>query len=62
MYEAKVLYMVTTYSCWIDRKQDRKGMDIKKARELLKNEAGRQFDPVLTEQFLCYLEKEEPIE
>lgn len=62
LYEAKVLYMVTTYSCWIDRKQDREGMDIKKARELLKNEAGRQFDPVLTEQFLCYLEKEEPIE
>lgn len=60
LYEARILYMVTVYSDRIVKKQD--GMEAQKAREYLKNQAGKQFDPVLTKQFLCYLEKEEPVE
>ena len=62
LYEARILYMVTTYSYWISRKPDRPGMDVGEARKRLMLQAGKQFDPVLAEKFSQYLEKQEPLE
>lgn len=62
LYEARILYIVTVYSYWISRKPDRPGMDVEEARRCLKLQAGKQFDPVLTEKFSQYLEKQEPME
>lgn len=62
LYEARVLYMVTTYSRWIFGAPDGDGKEVKEARACLKEQAGKLFDPFLAEQFLEYLEKCEPTE
>ncbi|MCI9540611.1 MAG: diguanylate cyclase [Lachnospiraceae bacterium] len=62
LYEARFLYLVTAYSYWVYPKTNHVSLEPKIARERLKEQAGKQFDPVLTEQFLEYLEKQEPVE
>jgi len=62
LYNARVLYMVGTYSGWIFPKPTGSNMAPEAARHRLQGEAGRQFDPELVEKFLRYLEEEEPIE
>jgi len=62
LYTARVLFMVTSYSYWIYPKPTGSGMDVAEARERLRQEAGKQFDPKLVDSFLEYLENEEPME
>lgn len=62
LYTARILYMVGTYSGWIFSRPTGSGMKVADARVRLGEEAGKQFDPELVQQFLEYLEKEEPIE
>lgn len=62
LYEARILYLVTSYSYWIYAKTRGTQMDQQAARQRIRDRAGTQFDPVLAERFLEYLEKLEPIE
>lgn len=62
LFNARVLYMVGTYSGWIFPKPTGSNMAPAAARMRLRGEAGRQFDPELVEKFLKYLEEEEKIQ
>ncbi len=61
-YEARILYMVGTYSYWIYNKPNGSGMEVKEARRRLQEQSGKQFDPDLIELFGSYLEMCEPVE
>ncbi len=62
LYVARILYIVTEYSYWIYDKSHRVILEPRAARRQMREKAGTQFDPVLVEQFLEYLEKTEPLE
>lgn len=60
-YEARVLSLVSSYSFWIYRRPSGFCLEEADARKRLRERSGRQFDPVLVQKFLEYLEKMEPI-
>ncbi|MBQ2802435.1 MAG: PocR ligand-binding domain-containing protein [Lachnospiraceae bacterium] len=59
LYTARILYMVSTFSGWIYPRPTGSGMEIAAAKERLRSESGKQFDPELVEKFMQYLEIEE---
>lgn len=61
LYIARILYIVGEYSYWIYDKAHRVILEPRAARRQMREKAGTQFDPVMVEQFLEYLEKAEPL-
>lgn len=62
LYEARILYMVGTYSYWIHEQPNGFGMAAEEAKKRLQEQSGKQFDPELVKAFLTYLEIYEPVE
>lgn len=62
MYIARILYVVSEYTYWINEKSHRVVLEPRAARRQMSEKAGTQFDPSVVEKFLAYLEKAEPLE